>query len=402
MKSITFIKATKTIKGGCKNGIRQLIIMKNKSIIPIFIATTLVLASCSNNAQQGPPKMPPAAVNIEVVTEGSGSYYEQYPATVTALNQVELRPQVSGYITGIHFQDGQHVTKGQLLYSIDQQTYQAGVNQAQANLAVAKANMTKAQKDADRYIALDKKDAIAKQVLDHSLADLESAKMQVRAAEANVNGVQTNLRYSNIYAPFSGTIGISMVKMGASVSPGTTLLNTVSTDDPIAVDFFLDQKELSRFNELLKNNQQKNDSVFSLVLADNTTYPFSGKISSIDRAVDAQTGTIRVRLEFKNEGKALRPGMSATAKVYHRASGSAILIPYKAVSEQMGEYFVYKVTDSNTVTQTKIKLGNVLDTKVVVKEGLNVGDKIVVEGLQRLKEGVKITTDTSSKKEPKK
>jgi membrane fusion protein (multidrug efflux system) len=315
---------------------------------------------------------------------------------VTALNEVELRPQVSGYITGIHFKDGQQVQKGQLLYSIDQQTYQAGVNQAQANIAVAKANMLRAQKDADRYTELDKKDAIAKQVLDHALADLEAAKMQVRAAEANASGVQTNLRYSNIYAPFSGTIGISLVKLGASVSPGTTLLNTVSTDDPVAADFFLDQKELPAFQALLAKENKASDTLFSLLLPDGSTYALPGKLASVDRAVDPNTGTIKVRLAFANTEKLLKPGMSTTVRVHHKEGGQAIQIPYKAVSEQMGEYFVYVATDSNTVTQVKVKLGAVLQDKVIVKEGLEPGQRIVSDGLQRVKEGAQITTDSAA------
>lgn len=363
--------------------------MKNKSLIPVYLLTALAIASCGSKTEQ-PPAPPPAAVEVETVNEGVASYYENYPGTVTALNEVELRPQVSGYITGIHFEDGQHVNKGQLLYTIDQQAYQAGVSEAQANLAVMKANLNKTQKDADRYTALDKKDAIAKQVLDHAMADLESAKMQVRAAEAGVKSVQTNLRYSNIYAPFSGTIGISLVKMGASVSPGTTLLNTISTDDPIAVDFFLDQKDLGKFNELQQKGTVSKDSTFTILLADGTEYTHPGKVASIDRAVDAQTGTIRVRLAFQNADKSLRPGMSTTVKVFHTGAERSIVIPYKAVTEQMGEYFVYKVTDSSTVTQIKVKLGTVINSNVVIKEGVTTGDKIVVEGLQRVREGAKI------------
>lgn len=366
------------------------------NILPVLLGTTILLGACGNKGPQGPPPSGPALVQLSTVSAGPAAYFEEYPATVTALNEVELRPQVSGYITGIHFQDGQHVEKGQLLYSIDQQTYQAGVNQAQAGLAVAKANLSKAQKDADRYTELDKKDAIAKQVLDHALADLEAAKMQVRSAEANVSGVQTNLRYANIYAPFSGTIGISMVKMGASVSPGTTLLNTISTDDPLAVDFFLDQKELPRFNALQKTGAHQGDTLYSLLQADGSLYGLPGKVASIDRAVDAQTGTIRVRLSFANPDKQLRPGMSATVRVHHMEDGNVIQIPYKAVTEQMGEYFVYTATDSSTVTQVKVKLGNVMKDKVVVQEGLTPGQQIVVDGLQRVKEGAKITTDSAA------
>ena len=361
------------------------------SISLLSLSIGLGLASCGDK-NSTPPPPPPAAVEVETVAEAAAAYHEEYPATITALNEVELRPQVSGYVTGIHFKDGQHVNQGQLLYTIDQQTYQAGVSQAQANLAVAKANLNKAQKDADRYIALDKKDAIAKQVLDHALADLEGAKMQVKAAEAGVSSVQTNLRYSNIVAPFSGTIGISLVKLGASVSPGSTLLNTVSTDDPVAVDFFLDQKDLPAFTALQDNPEATKDSLFTIQLADQSTYDFPGKIASIDRAVDARTGTIRVRLAFPNSEKKLRPGMSATARVYHTNGSNAILIPHKAVIEQMGEYFVYVVTDSSTVTQTKVKLGTTIKDKVVIKEGLQSGQKIVTEGLQRVKEGAKIQT----------
>lgn len=358
-------------------------------LVPFYVGAALALASCGAK-NEAPPPPPPASVEVETVTEGQAAYHEEYPATITALNEVELRPQVSGYITAIHFKDGQHVNQGQLLYTIDQQAYQAGVSQAQANLAVSRANLNKAQQDADRYTALDKKDAIAKQVLDHALADLESAKMQVRAAEAGVKSVQTNLRYSNIVAPFSGTIGISLVKMGAAVSPGSTLLNTISTDDPIAADFFLDQKDLPAFGILQNNASAEKDSLFTIKLADQSLYAAPGKVASIDRAVDPRTGTIRVRLAFPNGEKKLRPGMSATVRLYHTNGSQEVIIPHKAVTEQMGEYFVYVVTDSSTVTQTKVKLGTTLKDKIVIKEGLQAGQKIVTEGLQRVREGAKI------------
>jgi len=357
--------------------------------LALFTGSTLLLASCGGK-NSAPPPPPPAVVGVEQVGYGDVSYHESYPATITAAEEVELRPQVSGYITGIHFRDGQRVQKGQLLYSIDQQAYQAGVSEAQARLAVAKANLTRAQKDADRYIELDKKNAIAKQMLDHAMADLESARMQVKAAEAGVQSVQTNLKYANIYAPFSGTIGISLVKLGASVSPGATLLNTISTDDPINVDFFLDQKDLGRFLALQQSGNIVKDSTFTIVLPDNSEYQFAGRVASIDRAVDARTGTIRVRLAFDNRENQLRPGMSATVKVFHKGSDQSMVIPHKAVTEQMGEYFVYTVTDSSTVTQTKVKLGMQLKDKVAVLEGLEQGQKIVVDGLQRVREGAKI------------
>src|SRR5581483_6379142 len=143
------------------------------------------------------------------VTSGKASYYDQYPATVTALNQVDLRPQVNGYLTGIYFKDGSRVKKGEKLYSIDPQQYMANVEQAKANLQVQQTNLIKAQKDADRYHELESHDAVAKQQVDYADADLESAKKQVDAAKAAIQGVETGLRYTTMYAPFNGTIGIS-------------------------------------------------------------------------------------------------------------------------------------------------------------------------------------------------
>lgn len=359
------------------------------------LVCTTTLISCGTKEATPPP--PPAVVTTIEVAEGDAQYYDAYPGTITALNEVELRPQVTGYITGIHFTDGQFVTKGQLLYTLDQQVYQANVASANAQIAVAKANLNKAQKDADRYKALDEKQAIAKQVLDHALADLESAKMQVKAAEAALSGTQTNLRYSKIVAPFSGTIGISMVKTGAAVSPGTTLLNTISTDNPIAVDFFLDQKDLINFQKI-KDNKASSDSVFTMLLPDGNIYPHTGTVASIDRAVDAATGTIRVRLAFDNNEKMLKPGMTASVRIKHREAAQTIVIPFKAVNEQMGEYFVYMVTDSSTVTQTRVALGAHIGDRVVIKEGLEKGRKIVIEGLQRVREGAKIQEDNQDKK----
>ncbi|RYZ18988.1 MAG: efflux RND transporter periplasmic adaptor subunit, partial [Sphingobacteriales bacterium] len=192
---------------------------------------------------------PSAAIPVIVApVQAKGAvYYDEYPATVVALNQVNIMPQVSGYVTAVHFEDGQHVDKGQLLYTLDQQQYKAEVLQADANYRVAEADLQMAQQDADRYQFLQANDAIASQLVDHSVAGLKAAKMRLEAARAQIQDVQTALKYSTIYAPFAGTIGISLVKPGTSVSPGMTLLNTISSDDPVAVDFNVDEKDLARF-----------------------------------------------------------------------------------------------------------------------------------------------------------
>jgi membrane fusion protein, multidrug efflux system len=348
-----------------------------------------VLAACGNNAQ--PPAMqgPPPAVNVTVTTvaETDAVYHDEYPGIVTALNQIDLRPQVSGYITGIYFKDGDRVKKGQRLYSIDQQQYEANYQQAVAGLAVQEANLVKAQKDADRYHELDKQDAIAKQQVDNADAALEVAKKQVEAAKANIRGVQTGVKYTTIYAPFDGTIGISQVKTGAPVSAGQTILNTVSTDNPIAVDFSVDQKEIYRFSQL-QGKQKPKDSTFTLAFGKDT-YEHPGHIYLVDRAVDPQTSTMKVRLEFPNPKNMLKAGMSGTVLVSNNASDKSIIIPYKAVTEQLGEYFVY-VVNGDKVTQRKIIPGKQIGTNLIVKDSLNAGEQVVVQGVQNLKEGSSI------------
>jgi len=330
-------------------------------------------------------------VSAVIVKKEKTTYYDEYPATVAALSQDDLRAQVTGYITEIFFKDGQHVKKGQKLYNIDRQQYQANLDQAIANLNVSKANLARAQQDADRYADLLKQDAIARQVYDHAMSDLETAKMQVEAAKSNVRNVQTTVNYSYINAPFSGTIGISQVKMGTLVTANQTLLNTISSDDPMAVDIQVDQKEIPRFAQLQQNPSLTKDSIFALELPGDFIYRQTGKISLIDRAVDPQTGTIKARLIFPNSQNILKAGMNVNIRVKNNAADSSLLlIPYKAVTEQMGEFFVFTVNDSSQAILQKLILGARINDKVIVKQGLNEGDKIITEGFQKLKDSSKV------------
>jgi len=353
----------------------------------MLVVISLSLASCDDK-KGGPQAPPPTSVAVYTVKTGNATYFDSYPATVTPLNQVDIKPQVSGNIIGIYFKDGQHVRKGAKLYEIDQQQYQAAVEQAVANLNVAKANLARSQQDADRYQELAKQDAIAKQTLDHQIADLESNKRQVEAAQANVRSVQTNLNYSVITAPFDGTIGISLVKVGTSVYP-QTLLNSISTDNPMAIDIAIDQAEIRKFAEFLQKGTKPKDSIFTAVLPDNSIYPYPGNLYLIDRSVDPQTGTIKVRITFPNSLNELKPGITTNIRVKHDAGDSSLLIPYKAVVEQLGEYFVF-IDNDNRAIQKKVVLGTRINDKVVVRTGLKEGDKVITEGVQKLRDSVAI------------
>ncbi len=341
-----------------------------------FFLGSLVLASCGGD-RGGAPKFPPTTVTPYTVQFEKASYYTEYPATVTALNQVEIRPEVSGYLTNVYFKDGQHVGKGMKLYAIDQQQYKAAYD-------VAKANLTKARQDYSTYEELAKHDAIAKQVLDHSLADM-------KAAESTLNEVETNLRNSVITAPFSGTIGISQVKLGSAVTPGQTLMNTLSSDDPMAVDFPVDEKQISTFTQLLKKKADPRDSTFTIMLPDQSVYPYPGHLSLLDRAVDPMTGTITARLVFPNPGTLLRPGLTCTVRMLSNDGANSIVIPYKAVTVEMGEYFVF-VINGDKVNQRKIEIGRTIrNDMVIVSNGLAAGERIVVQGVQKLRDNAPVT-----------
>ncbi len=369
----------------------------------ITLLTGCTLLVCCSRPQA--PKTPAVPVNLFTVKAQTVLYYDKYPANTVALNQVDLRPEVQGYITDITFTEGTHVHKGQELYKIDQRLFQDAYDQAKANLEVAKGNQTMTQQDADRYTYLNSQDAVAKQTLDHAVIALEQAKNSVKAAEQALKIAETNLTYSVISAPFDGTIGISQVRLGNMVSVGQTVLNTISTDDPMGVDFLISEKQLQHFEELKDAKAQPVDSLFSIILPNNSVYPYMGKISIIDRAVDPQTGTIRVRVVFPNPDFSLKPGLSCVLRVHNLDTQPELVVPSKAVVELMGEYFVYVAKDTlardpkdstktNPATiaiQKKVQLGQTVPPNVIIKGGLAEGTRIVLDGVQSLHTGTIIS-----------
>ncbi len=357
--------------------------------IAFTLAVATTFASCSKSNKKNTAQ-PPTPVSVVTAEKTDAIYYDQFPGTVVALNRVDLRAQVSGFITGIFFKEGEVVTKGKVLYEIDRRTFEAALLQAQANLLSAKASLNRAQKDADRYTQLAQQDAVARQILDNAIATLETSKSQVAASAAAVSAAKTNLSYAIIRAPFTGRIGISQVKLGAQIGAGSTLLNTISSENPIAVDFVVDESKIPRFNKL-QNKVIKADSTFQVQLAAGEVYKYPGKIVVIDRGVDDQTGTIKVRIRFPNPKKELVDGMSCVLKVLNQESGNQVVVPNKAMVEQMGEYFVFVAQGDTVAKQQKIKIGPKVSDKVVVLSGVKEGDKIITEGINRLRDGGKIT-----------
>ncbi len=361
----------------------------------LLISSALFWQACGSKdtskqqAPQGEIAVPVSTVQVEKqLVSGTKSY----PASVVPLQETEIRAEVSGYITRINVTDGAFVTKGQALYEIDRIRYQAAVDQAKANLEIAKANLQRVEKDLARYQTLAEKDAIAKQTLDYATTDVNNQRAQVQAAQAALTTAETNLQRSVIRAPFSGMVGISQVRNGALVSPGTTLLNTISSVDPVAVEFQISEREISEF-AAYQAGKSSND--INIVLPDGSSYANAGKITTIDRAVDPTTGTLKVRATFNNTQHALRAGMNLTIQVKSSSSTEQLVIPFKAVQDQLGVYNVYVVNDSSRVEQKQVELGLKVDDKVVVQSGVEEGQKIVVDGIMNMRSGVKVIENTA-------
>src|SRR6185312_7124215 len=378
------------------------------------LASILVLVGCLTffSCKQNPtPPTPPASVNLMTVSARPVTYYDKYPSTTVAISQVSLTAQVTGYITSIDFTEGSHVHKGQLLYRLDMRLYEAAVDQARATLRVDSGNLRLVQQDYDRYQYLAKYKAIATQLVDHASIQLQNAKDSVVAAQQQLKTALTNLSYANIYAPFDGTIGISQVRIGNLVNVGTTVLNTISTDNPMGVDFLVNEAQLPHFEELQAGKGKGIDSLYTILLPDGQLYPHPGKILFIDRAVDPQTGAITIRLAFPNPDGILRPGMSTVVRVHNQDPAPQIVVPSRAVVEQMGEYFVFVAKDTVLQTkadtagrkgadtaqeaelrafQKKVQLGQTVGPNVIIKSGINVGDRIVLDGVQAIHENSRI------------
>lgn len=369
--------------------------MNKKYLALSYALGLLTLASCGKKEDdQKKNAAPPATpVNLTAARTTEAIYYDEYPATVVALNTVELRTQVTGFVTGIFFKEGEVVPKGKLLYEIDERQFQAAYQQAQADLRSVQANATNAQVNAGRYQRLAEQDAVAKQLVDNAVTAAATARAQVAAAQASVNIARNNLGFSRVTAPFTGRIGISQVRLGSQVGAGTTLLNTISSEDPVGVDIVVTQTDIARFTALQDSKQARGDSTLRLVLPGGVNYPLPGRIRTLDRGVNSQTGTITVRVEFANPKRELKDGMSAVLKVLNTQSGQRLVVPYKAIVEQMGENFVYVATDSSTAQQRKVQLGPRLKDQIVLMSGIKEGDKVVTDGVQKLRDGAKITTE---------
>jgi membrane fusion protein, multidrug efflux system len=361
----------------------------------LAILAALLLAGCAKKeATGGGP--PPKVLTTAVIQKDVPVFFEAVGQT-RGSEEVEIRARVEGYLTKMSFREGGWVAKGQPLYVIDPQPFEAALAHANADLAAAKADAGKAARDAARMKPLYEQDAISRQELDNAVAADEAASAKLAAARAASRTAELNLSYCRITAPLAGVIGISQVSVGNLVGRGqSTLLTTVSAVDPIWVRFSVPERDYLQYARKIEKLGIKpgtrRDNM-RLLLADGTTYELPGNLRATERVVDPATGSLSLEAEFPNPKRLLLPGQFARVRALIEQRKGALLVPQRAVTELQGTYFVTVVKDDGTAEQRPIQPAERVGTYWVVDSGLGPGDKVVVEGQMRVRPGMKVQAE---------
>ena len=357
-----------------------------------FSSIILLMVSCK---EQEVKKAPPIQVTVVSVLQKDVPLFREYVGQTYGVFDIPIRARVQGFLEGIHFLEGTKVHKGDHLYSIDAQPYQAKVAAQLSEIAQAKTLLVKAENDLNRYRPLAEANAVSQADLDNAVAQFDAAKAQVDAADANYHLAEIELGYTEIYSPIDGIIGKTNAKVGEFVgqTPNPVILNTVSDVSSINVEFFLNEAEYLTFtkeyikkNEKIVQEEDKGENL-ELILADGSVFPYKGHIVFIDREVNSSTGSILVQARFPNPNSLLRPGQYAKVKVKITTLKDALLVPQSTVMELQGQYSVFAVGDSNKVQRMQVKVGSKDADYWVIKEGLKVTDKIILGGIQKVRNG---------------
>jgi membrane fusion protein (multidrug efflux system) len=358
-------------------------------LLASITVAAFLLSGCSRKAHvQAMAAMPPDVLCVHVIQQDVPVYQEWVGSTEGQVN-AQIRPQVSGYLLKQNYKEGHFVKRGDVLFEIDPRTFQAELDQAKGRLDQAKAQAGKAEQDVRRYTPLAEQSAISRQELDDAIqADL-AAKAAVTTAEAAVARAQLDLGFTRITSPIDGISGIAEVQLGDLVGP-SNLLTTVSSVDPIKVYFPASEQEYLRAADRLAKAQQNPDEAgddFEMILGNGTVYPRKGKFLLADRQVDVRTGTIRVAASFPNPGNLLRPGQFAKVRALMDTKKGAAIVPQRAVTELQGTYQVAVVESDNKVTVRPVKVSQRVGQNWVVDEGLKPGERVVAEGVQKVRPG---------------
>jgi len=367
--------------------------------ISLMLALATLVAACGRSQQGGVP--PPPAVTVATPTKRTVFDFDEYVGRFTAINSVEVRARVSGYLDGVHFKDGQIVKQGDLLFTIDKRPFQYTLDQARANLQTAQSNLSYTDADLNRGRELVGQKTITEQIFEQRAQAFRNAQASVNGAQAAVQQAELDLQFTELRAPVDGRIGDRRVSPGNLVTGGsagnTTLLATIVSTDPIYFEFTFDEASYLRYERLAKGGgsdvASRNAMVnVSLKLIDETGFPHEGQMDFVNNVIDASTGTIRARAVFKNPNGVLTPGMFGRVRVPASPPYEALLVPEEAIGSEQTRKYVLVVGADNAVSERFVTLGQATaDNMQVVKTGLDPDDRIIVNGLMRARPGQKVT-----------
>src|SRR5499433_511253 len=356
----------------------------------------LLLTACAQQPQSTAPP-PPPKVTVSQPSMREVVEWEEYTGRLEAAESVEVRARVNGYLQSIHFKDGAIVKKGDLLFVIDPRPYQAELERAKADLALAIARLERTEKDLARAQKLLQARAASQEEVDTRVSDQRQGQESVQAARAMVNAAQLNVEFTQVRAPISGRISRNLVSVGNLINGGTTqstLLTTIVSLDPIYCYFEADERSFLRGIRQARNGDRANgrtgkQPVYA-ALADEEGFPHQGSIDFVDNRLDQNTGTITVRAVLPNSDLLLAPGLFARVRMSAGDKYKALLLPPEAVGSDLSQQFVFVVDDQNLAQYRKVTLGPIIDGLRVIRDGLQRDDWVIVKGVQRAKTGAKV------------
>jgi RND family efflux transporter MFP subunit len=369
-------------------------ILQTSPFLFILAGLILVLASCK---QEGAPTPPPPKVTVSQPVVRELIEWDEYTGRLEAVESVEVRARVSGYLESIHFKDGQIVKKGDLLFVIDPRPYQAELDQTEAELKLAKARLKLAQDNLARAKKLLSARAISEEEADTRSSDERVARATVEQAEAAIEAAILNVEFTHVTAPISGRISRKLVTEGNLINGGSggTLLTTIVSLDPIYCYAEADEQSFLKYTRLAQEGKRPSSREVRnpayLALADETGFPHKGYVDFVDNQLDPNTGTIRGRGIFPNPDLTLTPGLFARIRIPGSGQYEAILIPDEAIGSDQSQRFVMIVNNQNTTEYRKVVLGPIVNGLRIIREGVKPQDWVIVKGVQRVvKPGVKV------------
>ena len=364
----------------------------------LLAGSLLILGGCSGGKAASSP--PPPTVEVATVVQQDTPIYSEWLATLDGYVNAQIQPRVAGYIIRQDYREGSVVRKGGVLFEIDPRPFKAALDQAKAQVAQAEAQLGKASLDVERDTPLAEARAIAQSQLDTEIQAKLGAQASVLAAKANVEQAELNLEFTKVTSLVSGIAGIAHVQIGNLVGP-SSILTSISQVDPIKAYFTVSEQVFMDFHRRFPTEQsveeQRKRMPLQLILGDESIYEQTGTISFADREVNPATGTIRVAGVFPNPNNLLRPGGYGRVRLSARTATGAMLIPQRAVTELQGSYQVAVVSSDNKVSIRPVTVGDRVGKLWIVTDGLKAGERVIVEGLLKIRDGavVNVVADKS-------